>query len=149
MRKWNRRKPASEQVCITESVTDHKFEVTLFLKLKSQSFPHLRVNKLRVFTKPAFWNRPLYYEASSTYPGYLASLNLTLAVQITRTTKLVINQLSQPGVFLPSYKHIHVKETGYEMKRWYQIPAENQQKVIFNEVKCKWQPVITQQNKKM
>ena len=51
-------KPASEQVMFTEEVTAAEFKWPLFLELKTQSFSHLRVNKLRVFTKPAFWNTP-------------------------------------------------------------------------------------------
>lgn len=31
-------------------------KLPLFLKQKIQSFPHLRVNVLKVFTKPSFWN---------------------------------------------------------------------------------------------
>ena len=57
-------KPASEQVMFTEdvtAVTDPEFKLPLFLELKTQSFSHLRVNKLRVFTKPAFWNTPLVH----------------------------------------------------------------------------------------
>ena len=48
-------------VRFTESVTaipDWEFKLHLFLKLKTQSFPHLRVKKLRVCTKPASWKTP-------------------------------------------------------------------------------------------
>lgn len=41
-----------------KSVTDPEFKLPLFLELETQSFSHLRVNKLRLFTKPAFWNTP-------------------------------------------------------------------------------------------
>ena len=61
-----RRKPAPDQVRFTDSVTivtDSEVKLPLFLKRKTQSFPHLSVNKLRVYTKPAFWNGPLNYEA--------------------------------------------------------------------------------------
>ena len=47
------RKPASEQIMFTESVTmviDSEFQLPRFLEQKTQSFPHLRVNLLRVFT---------------------------------------------------------------------------------------------------
>ena len=63
-------KPASEQVRFTESVTaatDPEFKLPLFLERKTQSFPHLRVNQLRVFTKPAFWNGPLVARTRATY----------------------------------------------------------------------------------
>ena len=33
-------------------------ELSPFVKRKTQSFPHFRVNKPRVFTKPALWNGP-------------------------------------------------------------------------------------------
>ena len=49
------------QVLFTESVTavtEPELKFPLFLELKTQSFSHLRVNKLRVNTKPAFWNGP-------------------------------------------------------------------------------------------
>ena len=39
-------------------VTDPEIKLALTLKLKTQSFPHLRVKKLRVCTKPASWKTP-------------------------------------------------------------------------------------------
>ena len=46
--------PASEQVMFTEevtAVTDPEFKLPLFLELNTQSFSHLRVNKLKSFHK--------------------------------------------------------------------------------------------------
>ena len=59
-----RSKPANKQVRFTDSVTvvtDPKFEFPLFLDWTTQSFPHVRFNQLRVWTKPTFWNAPLAF----------------------------------------------------------------------------------------
>lgn len=37
-------------------VTELKFKLRLFLELKTHSFPHHRLNKLRIFTKPSLGN---------------------------------------------------------------------------------------------